>query len=89
MQQLSPHEQEIIRKGSLAADFMRHPCFEQMIKELQDDIAASIIATNMDDSSRREKLYMIFHALKELISKMEQYKIAKETIESKEDDSQD
>lgn len=89
MQTLTPIEQEIVRKGEIAADFMRHPCFDLMVKELQADIAAAIIATDIEEEERREAMYLVYHALKELVSKMEQYKTAKEMIESNSKDSQE
>jgi hypothetical protein len=89
MTEYTPLEQEIIRKGEIAADFMRHPCFDLMVKELQADIAAAIIATDIEEEDRREAMYLVYHALKELVSKMEQYKAAKEMIESGNKDSQD
>ena len=89
MTTLTPIEQEIVRKGEIAADFMRHPCFDMMVKELQADIAAAIIATDIGEDERREAMYLVYHALKELISMMEKYKTGKEMIESNLTDSQD
>jgi hypothetical protein len=68
MKQLTAEEQALYQKGVEAEALLTNPAMASAINELSDNITSTLLATNRDESEKRERMYFLHNALKELVA---------------------
>lgn len=65
---ITEDEHQIIVTGIHAKELLNHPTFAAVVNELETQIKDSILKTPIADHFVRERLYMLFKALENLIN---------------------
>jgi hypothetical protein len=70
MRELSDAEQALFKNGQDAEAFLSNPAMADAINELSENLANAILATDVAESGKRERIYLLHTALKELVAIM-------------------
>ena len=82
MKELTPEEQALVKNGDEAVAFLSNPAMASAINELSENLANALLGTNIDETAKRERLYNIHTALKELVAILNHRVALKQNIEA-------
>lgn len=83
---LSTEEMQIVEAGIQAKHLLDSETFQSAINALSEQLSSAILSTQLDDSKRRENLFMMHSNLVELVNILKQRVMAKDNIESRENE---
>lgn len=67
MREYTNEEQELIRQGQLAEAALTNPALASAFNELSEQLRNAIVNTQPNENDKREKVYYLHAALKELV----------------------
>jgi hypothetical protein len=82
LKELTPEEQALVKNGDEAVAFLSNPAMASAINELSENLANALLGTNIDETAKRERLYNIHTALKELVAILNHRVALKQNIEA-------
>lgn len=80
---LSTEEMKLVEIGIQAEHLLNNDTFQDVINALSDQLSSAIINTQLPDSDRRERLYMMHSCLVELIGILKTRVATKDQIEQR------
>lgn len=83
---LSTEEMQIVEAGIKAKYLLENETFQSAVNALSEQLSSAILSTKLDASKDRENLYMMHASLVELVNILKQRVMAKDTIESRENE---
>ena len=90
MKTFTAEEQAMFTKGLEAEAFLTNPAFASAINEMSENIANAILASKIEETEKRERLYNLYLALSELIAMLSARVAIKENLAAaaQDDDSE-
>lgn len=83
---LSTEEMKLVELGIQAEHLLNNDTFQDVINALSDQLSSAIINTQLPDTDRRERLYMMHSCLVELIGILKTRVATKDQIEQRVND---
>lgn len=80
---LSHEEMQIVEAGIHAQRLLEDTTFQDAINTLSEQLSAAIVATKVEETDRRERLYMMHSSLVELVGILKQRYAARINIEDR------
>lgn len=80
---LSTEEMKLVELGIQAEHLLNNDTFQDVINALSDQLSSAIINTQLPDTDRRERLYMMHSCLVELIGILKTRVATKDNIEQR------
>lgn len=80
MKELTPDEQKAVKEGEDAAALLENSAMASAINDLSETIVNAIISTSLEEAEKRERLYFMHSALKELVGILNHRVRTKEAI---------
>ena len=68
MRELTAEEQDILLKGSAANALLSNDAAASAINELNEGIVNSLLNTSLNETEKRDRMYYLHTALKELVA---------------------
>ena len=82
MKKLTDEEMKLLQEGTDAKEALQNPAIASAINSLSEALANSILNTKPEDSAKREMLFNVHLALRELVAILNQRVNVKENLES-------
>lgn len=83
---LSTEEMQIVEAGIQAKYLLEQEAFQSAINTLSEQLSSAILSTKLEQSKDRENLFMMHANLVELVNILKQRVMAKENIETRENE---
>lgn len=82
MREFTSEEQDMIKRGAEAAELLSNPVIASAINEFSDALTTALLSTNPDENQKRERIFNIHFALKELVAILSHRVSLKQNIEA-------
>lgn len=86
MKDLTAEEQELHKKGVEAQEFLSNPAMASAINELSESIGNTMLNSAPEETDKRERLYHLHTALKELVAILNHRVSVKQNLEAQMDE---
>lgn len=82
MKELTDEEMKLLREGQEAKEALQNPAIASAINSLSEALANSILNTKPEDTDKREMLFNVHLALRELVAILNQRVAVKESLDA-------